>query len=198
MPQAYPSLATNCVRRAAGAQPTDGWVPDELPAIVTNCGLPHTTARDRSSVNCALVLRPESSTQARMPPTVQSAPRGARRGLLVLIAGPVTCFYRRYPTVPVASSLPDGRSGAPAVPPATVQRATGRPPEMTRTEREQDARTRGQLARERGAWRLSLAIEAQRRLNATRTDGRPANGPSGDQGQDRRLIGDRGPDRPAA
>jgi hypothetical protein len=39
-----------------------------------------------------LALRPECSAQARMPPTARSAPRGARRGLLVLTAGPVAYF----------------------------------------------------------------------------------------------------------
>ena len=35
------------------------------------------------------------------------APRGVGLGLLVLTAGPVQAFYQRYPTGPVASSLPD-------------------------------------------------------------------------------------------
>jgi hypothetical protein len=41
------------------------------------------------------------------------ATRATRReaGLLVLTAGPVPDSYRRYPTGPVAASLPDERSG---------------------------------------------------------------------------------------
>jgi hypothetical protein len=53
----------------------------------------HTNARDRSSVSRELALRPECSAQARTPPTARPAPRGERRGLLVLTAGPVLCFY---------------------------------------------------------------------------------------------------------
>ena len=52
-------------------------------------------------------LRPGSSAQARMPPTARPAPRGARRGLLVLTAGPVTCFCGRYSTGPVTASRSD-------------------------------------------------------------------------------------------
>jgi hypothetical protein len=59
----------------------------------------------------ALALRPEFSAQARMPPTAHRASRGERRRLLVLTAGPVMYFYRRYPTDSVTSSLPDERSG---------------------------------------------------------------------------------------
>jgi hypothetical protein len=55
----------------------------------------------------ALALRPGSSAPTRMPSTARSAPRGGRRGLLVLTAGPMVFFYRRYSTVSVASSLPD-------------------------------------------------------------------------------------------
>jgi hypothetical protein len=39
-----------------------------------------------------LALRPESSAQARKPPTARFVPRGARRGSLVLTAGPVAYF----------------------------------------------------------------------------------------------------------
>ncbi len=46
---------------------------------------------------------------------------------------------------------------------------------MTHTERDQQARTRGKLARERGAERrLATAIEARRRLDALQTNGTPA------------------------
>jgi hypothetical protein len=58
-----------------------------------------------------LALRPEFSAQARMPPTALLAPRGVRRGLLVLTAGLVHYSYRRYPTGPVASSQSDGTRG---------------------------------------------------------------------------------------
>ena len=62
---------------------------------------------NRSRVVNELALRPGFSAQARMPPTAPPAPRGERRGLLVLTAGSVPYFYRRYPTGPVVSSLPD-------------------------------------------------------------------------------------------
>ena len=67
-------------------------------------GLVHITARERSTVVDELALRPGFSAQARMPPTALLAPRGVRRGLLVLTAGPVRYFYGRYPTGPVAAA----------------------------------------------------------------------------------------------
>jgi hypothetical protein len=42
------------------------------------------------------------------------APRGGRRGLLVLTAGPVRYFYGRCPTGPVAASQSDDRAGGSA------------------------------------------------------------------------------------
>src|SRR5665213_1236427 len=66
-----------------------------------------TSARNRSSVGGRLALRPGSSAQARMPPTARPAPRGARRGLLVLTAGPVTYFCGRCSTGPVTASRSD-------------------------------------------------------------------------------------------
>jgi hypothetical protein len=63
------------------------------------------TAWNRSTVGQELALRPGFSAQARMPPTARSAPRGVRRGLLVLTAGLVPYFYRRYTTGPVVASL---------------------------------------------------------------------------------------------
>ena len=51
--------------------------------------LVHVNARDRSRVGRQLALRPGFSALARMPPTALRAPRGERRGLLVLTAGPV-------------------------------------------------------------------------------------------------------------
>jgi hypothetical protein len=47
----------------------------------------HTDARDRSTVEHELALRPEFSARARMPPTARPAPRGERPRLLVLTAG---------------------------------------------------------------------------------------------------------------
>jgi hypothetical protein len=66
----------------------------------------HMNARDRSTVDSELALRPGFSTQTRMPPTARSAPRGGRRGLLVLTAGPVP-YFRRYPTGSVVASRSD-------------------------------------------------------------------------------------------
>jgi hypothetical protein len=68
-------------------------------------GIAAHNAGDRNSVARWLALRPEFSTQARMPPTAFLAPRGVRRGLPVLTAGLVPDSYRRYPTGPMASSL---------------------------------------------------------------------------------------------
>ena len=53
-----------------------------------------------------LALRPEFSAQARDPTDDAQAPRGVGLGLLVLTAGPVQSFHRRYPTAPVTSPLP--------------------------------------------------------------------------------------------
>ena len=63
-----------------------GQAPGSLRRIL---GLAHTTPEIGVLSVLALALRPESSAQARMPPTARSAPRGERRGLLVLTAGPV-------------------------------------------------------------------------------------------------------------
>jgi hypothetical protein len=100
-----------------------------------------------------------------------TAPRGARRGLLVLTAGPVRYFYGRYPadswTRPnlihrarvLALFLPrdpiEGRESLKTMP---------------RTEHNWAARRRGELTRDRGSRPLSHAIEARRRLNAMRAD----------------------------
>ena len=64
-------------------------------------------ARDRSRVGRELALRPGFSTPSPVPPTARSAPRGVRRGLLVLTAGLVQYFYRRYPTGQVVASQSD-------------------------------------------------------------------------------------------
>jgi hypothetical protein len=73
----------------------------------TFSGSGQVTARDRSTVERELALRPGFSARARMPPTARSAPRGERRGLLVLTAGPVPYFYGRYPTGQVDASQSD-------------------------------------------------------------------------------------------
>ena len=62
-------------------------------------------AGDGSRVVGELALRPGFSSQARMPPTARSAPRGERRGPLVLTAGLVPYFDGRYPTGLVVASL---------------------------------------------------------------------------------------------
>jgi hypothetical protein len=49
----------------------------------------HITPCHRSTVEDELALRPGFLSQARLPPTAQPAPRGVRRGPLVLTAGPV-------------------------------------------------------------------------------------------------------------
>jgi hypothetical protein len=67
-------------------------------------GFARVNARMGSTVVSELALRPGFSPQARMPPTARFASRGARRGLLVLTAGPVVSLHGRYPTGPVASS----------------------------------------------------------------------------------------------
>ena len=77
-------------------------------------GIAAHNAGDRSTVDRWLALRPEFSTQARMPPTAFLAPRGVRRGLPVLTAGLVPDSYRRYPTGPVASSLSNARGPWPS------------------------------------------------------------------------------------
>ena len=61
-------------------------------AIATKFGIGSHNRLDRSTVGKWLALRPEFSAQALMPPTALLAPRGGRRGLLVLTAGPVQDF----------------------------------------------------------------------------------------------------------
>ena len=64
-----------------------------------------------STVKRELALRPGFSALARMPPTARFALRGERRGLLVLTAGPVPCFYGRTPPARWRRPDPIGRSG---------------------------------------------------------------------------------------
>ena len=132
----------------------------------------HANGPNRSTVGGELALRPGFSPQARLPPTACSASRGGRRGLLVLTAGPVPCFYGRYPTGPVASSLLLTRGGSAPLPLRTVPTEGWEGVKMmTRTEQNWAARRRGELARDRGSRRVSSAIDAQRRMNT-----RPARG----------------------
>jgi hypothetical protein len=76
----------------------------------TSFGVGAHNARDRSTVRGQLALRPEFSAQVRMPPTARSAPRGGRRGLLVLTAGPVGALPRALPQWPARA----GRRRPPA------------------------------------------------------------------------------------
>ena len=91
-------------------------------------GVVQITARDRSTVEHELALRPGCSAQARMPPTARPAPRGERRGPLVLTAGPVPYFYGRYPAGPVDASPSDWtRTVLALFSCARTNRVTGRP-----------------------------------------------------------------------
>ena len=58
-----------------------------------------------STVERELAPRPGFPALARMPPTARFALRGERRGLPVLTAGPVPCFYGRTP--PARGRRPD-------------------------------------------------------------------------------------------
>src|SRR5450755_925218 len=99
--------------------------------------------------------------------------RGA--GLLVLTAGPVQPFYRRYPTAPVAASRSDltARGFWPSSFGRGPDRGTGRLETMTRSTRDLPVRRRGELSRDRTIHRVSSAIDALRRLNAREADGTP-------------------------
>ena len=136
-----------------------------------------------STVVGELALRPGFSPQARIPPTTHSASRGARRGLLVLTAGPAACSTgvtppARWPRPNLAK-----RAGVIALFLARgPSRGLGRHGDVTRTEHERAARRRGELARDQGSRKVFSAIDAQRRLNArsalgTRTKTLPV-GPS--------------------
>jgi hypothetical protein len=126
----------------------------------------------RSTVVHELALRPGFSAQARMPSTALRAPRGVRRGLLVLTAGSVPYFYRRYATGTVASPLHE-RAGVLTLllPRGPRQRDREGLKILTRTEHNWAARRRGELTRDRGSRRLSPTIDARRRLNARRAVG---------------------------
>ena len=92
-------------RRAVLAMNQPMPVPADVPSKLLRTGSHNRLRKEYSRIR--LALRPGFSAQARMPPTALLAPRGERRRLLVLTAGPVRYFYGRYPTGPVAASLPD-------------------------------------------------------------------------------------------
>ena len=165
-------------RRVGGEESGDAGA--RGPARTYFRGLVHVNARDRSRVGRELALRPGFSTEAWMPPTARSAPRGVRRGLLVLTAGLVPYFYWRYPTGPVVASQSARwsrpnlieRAGVPALfLPRGPDRGTEGLKTMTLRRQDLAARRRGELNRDHGSRRVSSAIEAQRRLNSRRADG---------------------------
>ena len=133
-------------------------------------GLAPTGPRDRSTVEEQLALRPEFSAQVRMPPTARSAPRGERRGLMVLTAGPVGALPRAQPSPLVSSPPDDARGFSPSFfRAAPIEGWEGRNT-MTQTERNFAPRRGDEQDRERGSRRVSHAVDAQRRLNTRRAD----------------------------
>jgi hypothetical protein len=135
-------------------------------------GCVHIGARNRSTVEPELALRPEFSTRVRMPPTAHCASRGGRRGLLVLTAGLVPYFYRRYTTGPVVASLShlNARGFCDACRAELTERREG-PIAMTRAEQRLAARRRGELSlsrdRDHGSRRPLMPNDV---LNAWRAD----------------------------
>jgi hypothetical protein len=127
-----------------------------------------------------------------MPPTARPALRGVRRGLLVLTAGPVPYFYRRYPTAPVASSQSDRTRGVLALSLACgPYRGTGRrehhDPEATGLGGAQARRTQSR------SW-IAAALAGSRCPTPSE---RPASGRCSDRGAPGRF--ERSPSRvPAA
>ena len=133
----------------------------------------HTNARDGSTFERELALRPGFSARARLPPTARPvtrreagvtgfdcggrcrAPTGVTpparwpRANLIDRAGVLALFLTRGPD--------RGREGLKI---------------MTRTEHNRAARRRGEPTRDRGSRRVSSAIDARRRLDARRADGR--------------------------
>jgi hypothetical protein len=151
---------------AAGEESADAHPADELKRAL-RCA--QTNARSRSRVVHELALRPESSIQARMPPTARSAPRGVWRGLLILTAGLgavvlPALHHRSGGRVPI-SLRTRGVSPIPCV--RTEQRAQ-KP--MTRTEQNLAARRRGEFNRDRIVHHVSSTIDARRRLNDRQAD----------------------------
>ena len=120
--------------------------------IATNSGLAHTTPAIGVLSILALALRPESSAQARMPPTARSAPRGERRGLLVLTAGPVGDFPQALLPRPggIVPTLMNARGFWPSSSCATPIEGREGLNTMTRTEPNRTAHRQGELTRDRG------------------------------------------------
>ena len=117
-----------------------------------------------------LVLRPGFSPQVRVPPTARSAPRGGRRGLLVLTAGPVRCFYRRYPIIRWLRPYLNERARVVVLlPREPTERREGQRT-MTRAIQNLVARRRDEFNRDRGSRRLLQVVDARRRLNTGRAD----------------------------
>jgi hypothetical protein len=143
-------------------------------------GLVGVNARDRSTVECELALRPGFSAQAGMPPTALRAPRGERPGLSVLTARPARYFYGRYPAggglVPMCLNARgprvvslgrarDGRKGLMTMKRDGTQFGSASP-------RRADSN--------RGSRQVSVAIDARRRLQSGRAAGlRPTAGAHG-------------------
>jgi hypothetical protein len=74
-----------------------------------------TRAPNGRTVGGQLALRPEFSAQARMPSTTLPCATMREAGLLVWLRGRWRYLYGRYPTGPVASSLPMNARGVHAV-----------------------------------------------------------------------------------
>ncbi len=135
------------------------------------------SARDGCTVSvswpCGQDSQPKPGCHQRRNP----APRGERRELLVLTAGPVQ-YYGRYP--PLRWLRPDltARGFWPSS--FGVDAIEGREglETMTRSTRDLPVRRRGELSRDRTIHRVSSAIDALRRLNAREADGTPTVGRS--------------------
>ena len=100
-----------------------------------------------------------------------SAPRGERRGLRVLTAGPGGGPAGSNPTSPLVFSPPDDARGfSPSFfRAAPIEGWEGRNMTMP-TERNLARRRGGEEDRERRSRRVSQAVDAQRRLNMRRAD----------------------------
>src|SRR5437667_9522258 len=106
-----------------------------------------------------------------MPPTALRAPRGERRGLLVLTVGAGAVLLRALPhrpggLVPMCLNARGSSCSFRASP-----RGTGRFDDYEADGHNSAARRRGELTHARGSLRLSRAIEARRRLNTRRAAG---------------------------
>jgi hypothetical protein len=146
-------------------------MPTESPSRLLRSA--HETTPNGSTVVSELALRPGFSPQARMPPTAHRASRGARRGLLVLTAGPLVLWalpHRPGGLVPIRLNA---RGFSPSSLRAVPTEGWEGVKTMTRTEHHHAARRRGELARDRGSRRVSSAIDAQRRLNPRPARGTP-------------------------